>query len=209
MSVNTRASKAECTRPLPADSLIEDPIGSFTRAVTIAASPDTVWPWLLQMGGGRAGWYSYDHIDNGGEPSAWRILPEHQSVRVGDIFPALPGAEEAFVVSALTPDRELLLTVPLSDGEVMVTWEFVLDALASGHTRLLVRGRVAPGWPGRPSGSRMIERAYRVLSLVPRPFMLAAAGLGHGIMEAKMLRGIKRRAERTGHAAESGPGVAR
>ncbi len=188
---------------MPGDSMIPDPMASFTRAVTVAVPPKRVWPWLLQMGAGRAGWYSYDRVDNGGEPSAWRVLPEHQSVAVGDILPALPGAEDAFVVDTLDPERELLLTVPFPDGEVMVTWDFVLNPLGSDQTRLVVRGRVALGWPGRPSGTRGIELAYRLLAVIPKPFMLAVAGFGHGIMEAKMLRGIKQRAESKGDGLDS------
>ena len=198
MPTRTRASLAERTRPMPADSMIPVPMASFTRAVMVDASPTAVWPWLLQMGAGRAGWYSYDFVDNGGVPSAWRVFPQYQSVAVGDIFPALPGAEDAFVVTAIDPGRELVLRAPFPDGEVMVTWEFVLEPRGSDHTRLIVRGRVAAGWPGHPSGSRMIEWIYRLLAILPKPIVRAAGGFGHGIMEAKMLRGIKRRAESRG-----------
>jgi hypothetical protein len=107
------------------------------------------------------------------------------------------------VVDTLDPERELLLTVPFPDGEVMVTWDFVLNPLGSDQTRLVVRGRVALGWPGRPSGTRGIELAYRLLAVIPKPFMLAVAGFGHGIMEAKMLRGIKQRAESKGDGLDS------
>jgi hypothetical protein len=201
MTTTIGASATERSQLMPADSMIPAPIASFTQAVSVAAPPAAVWPWLVQMGAGRAGWYSYDSIDNGGVPSSWSILPEHQSVAVGDILPALPGAVDAFVVSALDPDRELVLTVPFPDGEVMVTWDFLLQTSSFDHTRLVVRARLAPGWPGRPSGSRMIERIYRVLAAVPKPFMLALGGFGHGLMEAKMLRGIRHRAEgENGHA---------
>ncbi len=152
LPIKTRAGSAERTGRMPGDSMIPDPMASFTRAVTVAVPPKRVWPWLLQMGAGRAGWYSYDRVDNGGEPSAWRVLPEHQSVAVGDILPALPGAEDAFVVDTLDPERELLLTVPFPDGEVMVTWDFVLNPLGSDQTRL-----VGEGWR---LGGRDVHRGH-------------------------------------------------
>lgn len=151
-----------------------------------------VWPWLAQLGSGRAGWYSYDWIDNDGIPSSKTILPECQCVAVGDVFPALPGAEDAFIVAAVEPDRELVLTVPGPDGSILASWDFLLEGLAPARTRLIVRGRV---WPGVPKGSRFIKHIYRLWAAAPKPLMLALGGLGHGIMEGRMLRGIKRRAE--------------
>jgi hypothetical protein len=71
------ASLLERTRALPGDEVIPAPIGSHTHAITIHRSPRDVWPWLAQMGAGRrAGWYSYDLLDNGRQPSAGRIVPE-------------------------------------------------------------------------------------------------------------------------------------
>ena len=64
-----RATPEEAHRPLPGDEVIPHPIGSQTHAITIDMPPDQVWPWLVQMGCGRAGWYSYDLLDNGGRPS--------------------------------------------------------------------------------------------------------------------------------------------
>jgi hypothetical protein len=61
-------------------------------------SPESVWPWLVQMGSGRAGWYSYDWIDNDGHPSATEIIPEFQRIAPGDVLPSLPGATDSFIV---------------------------------------------------------------------------------------------------------------
>ena len=195
MIAGTRATVTECSRPMAGDPLIPTPLGTFTRALTIGAPPQRVWPWLAQMGSGRAGWYSYDFIDNGGAPSSWSILPGHQRVAVGDVFPALPEAKGAFVVSAVDAQRELILTASSPDGELLVTWNFILEPLAAAQTRLIVRARVSPGWPPVPAGSRLIERMYRLLAATPKPLMLVLGRIGHGIMEVKMLRGIKRRAE--------------
>ena len=77
------ATDEEVRRAMPGDDLVPD-AASTTRAITIAAPAEQVWPWLVQLGYGRAGWYSYDWIDNDGQPSADRILPELQQLQVGD-----------------------------------------------------------------------------------------------------------------------------
>ncbi|HET6922694.1 MAG TPA: hypothetical protein VFI16_06060, partial [Anaeromyxobacteraceae bacterium] len=64
------ATREERRRTFPGDGLLEDVLGTWTHGVTIAAPPRTVWPWLAQMGAGRAGWYSCDILDNGGRRSA-------------------------------------------------------------------------------------------------------------------------------------------
>ena len=137
------ATVLEKRRPLPADAMIPDPIFSSTHAITIDAPPEQVWPWIAQMGSGRAGWYSWDAIDNGGRPSATRIVPAFQTVVPGDIMPAVPGATDAFVVAAVDPPRDLVLTVPDGRGGNAVAWEHVLESLACGRTRLIVRGRAS------------------------------------------------------------------
>jgi hypothetical protein len=74
------------------------------------------WPWIAQMDAGRAGWYSWDAIDNGGTPSARRVVPELQTVVPGDVMPAVPRATNAFVVASVDPPRDLVLTVPDGNG---------------------------------------------------------------------------------------------
>jgi hypothetical protein len=196
------ASKQEKRRAMPADSLVSDPIGSVTHAVTIYAPLESVWPWLAQMGAGRGGWYSYDRIDNGGHPSAESIVTEYQQIAPGDVLPAIPGATDAFLVAEVEVPRHLVLTVPDERGGIQVSWEFLLQPVDQGWTRLIVRGRVSPRWPApmqaRPASSRgpiLIERIYGVMERTPKSLMLAAAGFGHYFMETRMLRGIKRRAE--------------
>lgn len=196
------ASKQEQHRAMPADSLVSDPIGTMTHAITIYTPLESVWPWLAQMGGGRAGWYSYDRIDNGGHPSAESILTEYQQIAPGDVLPAIPGATDAFRVAEVEVPRHLVLTVPDASGGIQVSWEFLLQPLDQGYTRLIVRGRISPRWPAptqaRSTSSRdpiLIERIYAILERTPKPLLLAAAGFGHYLMEARMLRGIKRRAE--------------
>jgi len=74
------ATAFEQRRPLPVDAMVPDPLFTSTHAITIDAPPDQAWPWIAQMGAGRAGWYSWDAIDNGGTPSARRVVPELQPV---------------------------------------------------------------------------------------------------------------------------------
>ncbi len=152
------------------------------------------------MGGSRAGWYSWDLIDNGGTTSARRGVPELQTPVRGDVMPAVPGAKDAFVVAAVDPPRDLVLTVPDGHGGTAVAWEHYLEPLVHGRTRLIVRGRASSHWldlarAKPPAGHRriFIERAYAALARLPRPMLIAFAALGHRVMEARHLRGIQRR----------------
>jgi hypothetical protein len=189
---------------MPGDTLVPEPMFSVTHGVTIEAPLERVWPWLAQMGSWRGGWYSYDRIDNGGRASAERLLPDYQRIVPGDVLPALPGATDAFVVASVQPPFDLVLTVPggESRGVPIVSWEHLIEPMGPERTRLLVRGRVSSDWArmargaGRPGSKlRFIERVYRMLGALPSPLLIAIARAGHWGMEARHLRGIKRRAE--------------
>ena len=142
-SHSVRATPYESRRVLPGDDLIAHPLASLTHAITIRCAPEAVWPWLAQMGAGRAGWYSYDAIDNGGRRSAERIVPELQTIEVGYLFPWLPGASEGFIVMACNPRRFLVLGAPAVGGYPVVTWAFVLEQQTLHTTRLIVRARAS------------------------------------------------------------------
>jgi len=194
------ATGVERRRPLAVDAMIPNPIFTSTHAVTIDAPPEAVWPWIAQMGAGRAGWYSWDLIDNGGRPSATRVMPELQTVVPGAIMPAVPHATDAFVVASVDPPRDLVLTVADGHGANAVAWEHWLEPIDGGRTRLIVRGRASSHWldlarAPTPAGHHriFIERAYAVLARLPRPLLIAFAGVGHRMMEARHLRGIRRR----------------
>lgn len=195
------ASPVERTRAMPADGLVPAPMFTVTQAITIDSPPERVWPWLAQLGSDRAGWYSHDWIDNGGRRSADRVIAEYQRVQTGDVLPALPGATDAFVVARVEAPRDLVLTVP-GEGGPIVTWEHFVEPLSQGRSRLIVRSRVARPWKqlargaGR-AGHRLtfIEYVYRLLGRLPDAWMIALGGAGHRWMEARHLRGIKRRAE--------------
>jgi hypothetical protein len=133
------------------------------------------------MGAGtRAGWYSYDRLDNGGQPSASRIVPELQQLAVGMTFPALPGRTDGFTLLSFEPDRSLVLGWLAPDGAPAVTWAFLLEEAGAGTTRLIVRARGGPD--------------YRFHGLPPSlggPMI----ALVHFVMQRKQLLGIARRAE--------------
>jgi hypothetical protein len=84
------AGEEEIVRSLPGDETVKRPGFVATRAVTINASPENIWPWLVQVGCKRAGWYSYDWIDNLGKPSAEQIIAELQNLQPGDTIPMSP-----------------------------------------------------------------------------------------------------------------------
>ena len=179
-SRQVRATPAEQARTLPGDDLIPQPLGSVIHAITIHRLPHDVWPWLAQMGSGRAGWYAYDFIDNGGQRSAERILPNYQNIGVGSILPALPGATDVFLVAQCEPGKSLVLAWRLPTGKYQTTWAFILEQRQPDQTRLIVRGRVAPGY--RPYG-------------LPQWLALTTGRLVHFIMQRKQLLGIARRVE--------------
>ena len=155
-------------------------MGSLNHAITINRPPQDVWPWLVQMGAGRAGWYSYDFVDNGGQHSAERILPAYQKIGLGSVLPALRGAKDAFLVVDCEPQRSLVLAWKLPSGKYQTTWAFVLEHPQPSLTRLIVRGRVAPGY--RPYG-------------LPEWVAIPAGAMAHFIMQRKQLLNIKQRVE--------------
>lgn len=201
MKVSCRATVEEQSKTLPGDSMIPEPSASWTHGVTITSPIAKVWQWVAQMGADRAGWYSYDFIDNGGRPSAKKILPQFQEVVVGMVFPAIPGASDAFFVAAVEPAHSLVLTVPDKGVIPIVTWTFLLAPTENSNTRLLVRARMSGAWRDlarkSKSGDRIlfINRIYRLLARLPVSLMIFVGGIGHGVMQRRMLKGIKRRAE--------------
>ena len=177
-------NRGERWRVLPGDGFIARPSGILTHAVTILRPRSEVWPWLAQMGGGRAGWYSYDQIDNDGHPSAERIIPELQRIEVGTIYPAKPGVTEGFVLLAFEPERYLILGWPSPAGQPVVTWAFILEEPKPECTRLIVRVRAAGD--------------YRPPFGLPRWTVKTLVPLGHALMQRKQLLGIARRVEAAG-----------
>lgn len=182
------ATRLEISMPLPGDELIPQADAVQTMALTVSAPRAQVWPWLVQMGVDRAGFYSYTWVENGllslGVTNADRVHSEWQDVRVGDIIAftpeGYPGGRRGPRVLQLESGRHLVLdTSPgAQPGIVTGTWQFVLQDAAAGGSRLLLRTRTGPG---RPTGLRIFDFIFRP---------------GYLVMDRAMLLGIKRRAER-------------
>ncbi|MDI6098739.1 SRPBCC family protein [Actinoplanes sp. NEAU-A12] len=172
------ATPEEATGPLAGDELLLEPDLQSTRAVTVDAPPAAVWPWLVQMGSGRGGAYTYDWIENLlglGMHSADEILPRFQHLAVGDVLPLGPDGP-GMRVEICEPEQTL--SFRSEDGDWV--WTFRLHP-EGAYTRLVSRNRIAAptaSWP-----ARIVTR------LVMEP--------GSLIMERRMLLGIKERAERT------------
>ena len=168
------ATDAEVAAAMPGDQLVPGAQTFCTRAITIDALPEAVWPWLVQVGFGKAGFYSNDLLDNVAHPSADRILDEFQHPKVGDWVPMFSKVNDttAFKIAAIKPAEELVWVKPDS------TWAWTLTDIGD-RTRLVTRVRILNDWH-RPADALM--------SLVLIEF-------GDFSMMRKMLRTLKQRAE--------------
>jgi hypothetical protein len=135
------ASDAELARSLPGDDLLTSPTFNATRAITIDARPENVWPWLVQVGVKRGGWYSYDLLDNLGRESARSIVPMLQNIAVGDVLPISPDGKQGMHVIELDAPRSMVWGTP-----GLTTWSWVFDPLPGGGTRLITRVRAVYRW---------------------------------------------------------------
>ena len=174
------ASEDEVKQSLPGDEIVPNPMLESTRAITIQVPASEVWPWLVQMGQGRGGLYSYERLENlvGCEMhNADRILPEHQHLGVGDKVRLVPeGREPYFLVSAIEPGRAIIL----GGDDPPTTWAFVLEPIDDNSTRLIVR------WRQEYEQTVSNTIGWR---LVTDPITF--------VMERKLLQGIKHRVEAT------------
>ncbi len=202
---------ADVERGLPGDELVAGPDTSDTRSLRLEAPPAAVWPWLVQMGWGRGGWYSYDRLDTD-QPSAETILEEFQDLAEGDLVPTDPGG--GFVARIVDPGRALVLYLDtelvqaqreaeeagddtpaglqaagmvssIAMPRFRASWALVLEPAAGGGTWLIERMRV---WTGQGGLSQQLGM----------PFM----GLGVFLMTRKHMLGIKERAERHARTQE-------
>jgi hypothetical protein len=171
------ATPAEAAASLPGDALLPRAQYKSTRAITIDAPPEAVWPWLVQVGCQRAGFYSNDLLDNLGHPSATTIVPGLQHLEAGQWVPMSPAATPtdgtAFKVHSFEPGQWLLWSKPDS------TWAWHLTATGDGGTRLVTRIHAVYDWRNPPRA---------LLGVLLMEF-------GDFAMLRKMLRGIKARAE--------------
>ncbi len=192
------ATDEEVEQLMPGDEEVSQTNYQSTRAITIQARAAAIWPWLVQMGQGRGGLYSYDWIENlmGLRISnVDQILAEFQHLKVGDIIPLEPGGS-GYMVAAIEPTTLLVLAARATDsgwtGTIMKmgngasTWVYLLRELDSERTRLIVRWRMR--W----------KPPFKMPALVLIRLLLAPIEF---VMERKMLLGIKKRAERASRQA--------
>jgi hypothetical protein len=165
------ATDEDLARPMPGDGIVINPHFNATRAITINARPEDIWPWLVQMGFGRAGWYSYDWLDNLGRPSSRSIIPQLQSMKVGDRIPM--SRWTYLTVKGFEPNQWLLW-----QDQGGGTWSWGLYPLDGQQTQLVSRMRSRYPWTSP--------------LIIPVLFLME---LGDPIMVPKELRGIKDRAE--------------
>jgi hypothetical protein len=170
------ATDEEVALAMPGDELIEQPTFNVTRAITIRARPEEVWPWIVQIGFGRAGFYSYDLLDNLGKPSAGRVIPELQHIEVGTWIPmsGKVAEETAFRVMAFEPNHWMLWQKAAS------TWAWKLIPIDEEQTRLITRLKCHYRW----------NRPTIVTDLI-------LMEIGDFPMMRKCLLDIKQRAERS------------
>jgi len=169
------ATAAEFASALPGDDLRSLAQFECTRAVTVDGPPEAVWPWLVQVGCLKGGFYSNDLLDNLAHPSAREIIDEFQHLKVGQWVSMSPTPTEttALKVDSFAVNRWLLWRKPDS------TWVWTLTDLGDGRTRLLTRVRALYDWK-RPLGA-----VFGVLLME----------FGDFAMMRRMLLGIKERAE--------------
>jgi hypothetical protein len=171
------ATDEEITASFYGDELIPSPRVVYNRAITINASPDGLYPWLVQMGAERGGMYSYSWFETNilrcELINADRIHEEWQGLKVGDAVKMCPGTwgPPAYEVALIEPDKALVIGHQ-ENGEWLDVWQFILVPQTDGTTRLVARGR---------------DTKTGGIWDVIRP--------GQFIMERGMLLGIKERAE--------------
>jgi len=205
----------EAAKPLPGDEIVPDAEAVDTRGIDIAAPPKDVWPWLVQMGYGRAGWYSYDELDMD-QPSADRIVPELQHLAVGDLLPTHPAG--GFVVKVIEPRKALVVYADRSLVQAQAEAAKAAGAsLEDASTNVRATGmyldKSMPGdfqasWafvlePRNDHRTRLIERFRGHMELPTEPatppFAPALAGkallFGLFVMVRRQMLGIRDRVE--------------
>ncbi len=184
------ATNDELRQLLPGDQLVPEPKTKITCALDIEASCEQVWSWLLQLGYRRGGWYSYDLLDNQGEPSAVKIIPQYQHLHIDDLIVATPSGSISFIVDTIDQHKSLVFrnTTAVKNNQradrrksssgnhFKASLSFVLSDSDKDYCRLVYRRRV--NW-----NKGIINNLYYRFIMEPVSF----------IMTRKMLLGIRAR----------------
>jgi hypothetical protein len=191
------ATDAEVAAAMPGDDIVHRAQFNATRAITIEAPPEQVWPWIAQLGYGRGGFYTYDLVDNAGERSADRIIEEYQHLEVGDLIPMFHeshGLAIAYKVDSLQVNEWMVwVHRPHENEPPDSTWSWRLTRLPAARTRLVTR----------------MKQDYRWETPRLAMFNLLLMEFGDFAMERRMLKGIKVRAEHVRRDAVEPISVAR
>jgi hypothetical protein len=177
------ARKDEVNRPIQGDTIISNPQIQSTRAITINGFPSEVWPWLVQMGQGQGGFYSYDWLENliGCDiHSSARIIKDFQRLKTGDSVRLGPEGYPFYTVADIKPNEAIVLYGGTDRKGGINTWVFSMAPLDNGSTRLIIRSRYA--YEMNPKNILI----WRVIT-----------EMAHFVMERKMMLGIKQRVEGT------------
>ena len=171
------ATEADVQRTLPGDELIARTTSDWTHGATIDAPPEEVWPWIAQIGDDRGGFYSYTFIENllMGEDlyhNANRILPEFQNPQLGEGL-----VMDSLQVYGAEPGKWLLAAQTSAEGDFDWVWLWHVEPVGTNQTRLLVR------------------QAMRLFPEASNPVMATVTDLGAFVMEWRMIKGLKLRAE--------------
>jgi hypothetical protein len=167
------ATDMELRMSIPGDDLVSKPDFNATRGITINAQPDKIFPWIVQIGSGRAGWYSIDWIDNGGKTSSFEILPEFQQISKEQFIPFTPDQKNGMWVADFEKDKFILWKDKKGDA----SWCWYLVPQNDGTTRLLTRLRTRYNW-------RSIWIIYYLLY-----------DIGDIVIMSRCMKGIRQRAE--------------
>lgn len=176
------ATADELARPMEGDTLVAAPSFDATRAVTVHAPAQAIFPWIIQMGvSPRAGWYSYDLLDNLARPSADHLLPELQQIYPGQLIPMSPDGKNGLFVKAYEKDRWILWGDQA--GDTTWVWGFYPDG--KGQTRLITRVRSKYRWHFSQAFFNLLLEFCDI------------------IMMRKCMLGIKARAEKLTHGRQT------
>jgi hypothetical protein len=169
------ATTKEVKLGLPGDEIVKKPDFNATRGITVSASTEEIWKWIIQIGSKRAGWYSIDWMDNAGKPSSTVILPEFQKIEIGQFIPFTPDQKNGMWVKDFK-QYEYILWI---DKEGRATWIWYMYVNDAGETRLITRLHTKYVW----------NSLWIIYYLI--------YDFGDIVMMKKCMNGIKHRAEKT------------